>query len=127
MHTDVCNVCLQHNTKVGISFANLGRSRRRSEGAKPQLPPMFPDVKVEFALISLLLQGPQGGGGGEGVVGGTQVRGVTRETREEVKLVHKKKKEGQLEVARTVLHWLLLVHCEDPEWPIRFNHMTETS
>ena len=52
---------------------------------------MFLDIKVEFALISLLLQGPQGGGGSEGVVGGTQVRGVTRETREEVKLVHKKK------------------------------------
>ena len=61
--------------------------------SQTQLPLMFPDIKVEFTLISLLLQGPQGGGEGEGegVVGGTQVRGVTRETREEVKLVHKKK------------------------------------
>ena len=49
---------------------------------------MFPDIKVEFTLISLLLQGPQGGGEGEGegVVGGTQVRGVTRETRKKSNL-----------------------------------------
>ena len=48
------------------------------------------------------------GVGGEGVVGGTEMRRVTREMREEVKHVHKKNK-GQLEVAKTVLHWLLLV------------------
>lgn len=76
---------------------------------------MFPDIKVEFALTPFLLQGTQGGGGGEAVMGGTQMGGVARETREVVRLVHKEKKEGQLEVARTVLCWLLLVHCEDPE------------
>ena len=50
------------------------------------------------------------------MVGGAQLGGVTGKTWEEIKLVYKKEKEGEFEMAAVIL-WL--VHHKDPKEPIR--------
>ena len=86
MHT-ACLQCLSDSTTVKLHQPTWDGSDGEVSEPNPNFLRCFRTLKL---LISLLLQRPQGGGGGEGVVGGTQVRGVTRETREEV-FVHKKK------------------------------------
>ena len=50
------------------------------------------------------------------MVGGAQLGRVTGETWEGIKLVYKKEKEGEIEMAAVIL-WL--VHHKDPKEPIR--------
>ena len=73
---------------------------------------MLPNIEVEVALISSLLWGVEGCSMRKGMVGGVQLGRVTGETWKEIKLVYKKEKEGELEMAATIL-WF--VHHEDPK------------
>ena len=79
---------------------------------------MFPNIEVEVALISSLLWGVHGCSMRKGMVGGVQLGRVTcSETWKGIKLVYKKEKEGEVEMAATIL-WL--VHHENPK---RYNQI----